>query len=68
MTVLAVTYAASVPLLSTFGARFDRRRLLVAALLLFVLSNLAAVPLEVGREASTTTKPSSSATTSTCPA
>ncbi len=49
VTVFAVTYAASAPLLSTFGARFDRRRLLVAALLLFALSNLAAAPLEVGR-------------------
>ncbi len=40
--VFAVTYAVSAPLLSTFGARFDRRRLLVAALVLFALSNLAA--------------------------
>jgi DHA1 family inner membrane transport protein len=42
VTVFALTYAVSAPLLSAFGARFDRRRLLVAALLVFAFSNLAA--------------------------
>lgn len=42
VTVFALTYAVSAPLLSAFGARFDRRRLLVFALAVFALSNLAA--------------------------
>jgi predicted MFS family arabinose efflux permease len=42
VTVFALTYAASAPLLSAFSARFDRKRLLVVALLAFAFSNLVA--------------------------
>lgn len=42
VTVFALTYAASAPLLSAFGARFDRKRLLVFALAAFALANLGA--------------------------
>jgi predicted MFS family arabinose efflux permease len=42
VTLFALTYAISAPLLATATARMERKRVLLAALLLFVLANLAA--------------------------
>jgi DHA1 family inner membrane transport protein len=42
VTLFALTYAISSPLLATATAHIERRRVLLAALLLFVLANLAA--------------------------